>query len=57
MFDTLHKAYLIAEAETICNRLKIDFETIDRNTFLVNGIKFTEYKKMLSYVYDKEAKK
>lgn len=54
MMESLHKAYLIADAKRIAERLKLSFEIIDRNSYIVDGIKFDNTTTMLEYVYNKE---
>ena len=56
MMESLHKAYLIADAKRIAERLKLSFEIIDRNSYIVDGIKFDNTTIMLEYVYNKEKK-
>jgi hypothetical protein len=55
--DSLHRDYLVYDAERICKNINIPFSRNGVDNFLVNGLSFDDYKKMLSYVYSKEAKK
>jgi len=52
----LHKSYLLADAERICARIKLKYTQINRDLFIVDGIEFNNYKTMLEYVYNKEAR-
>lgn len=42
---------------SICSREKISFKQEGKDTFIINGVSFNDYKKALSYIYAKEAKK
>ena len=56
MIVPFHKAYLITDAKRIAERLKLSFEVIDRDKYIVNNIKFDSIITMLEYLYNKEAK-
>ena len=56
MIVPFHKAYLITDAKRIAERLKLSFEVIDRDKYIVNNIKFDSTITMLEYLYNKEAK-
>ena len=53
--ETLHKAYLITEAETTMKRINIQFVRVGVDEWTIDGKSFKLFE-ILEYVYNKDTK-